>query len=135
MIQRAVCTLLASLLTCSAHANINAWSQKTSGGVISVGGQILSGRALLAPDIPSSAKVSSISWRIVLLTPPPPELKIKLCNATKCLNIPTLSGQMNVKIPFSAADHFRFIYVVNHPGQLSPTLNVISNELTVNYRR
>lgn len=135
MIRHIAYPLLVLLLPLSVQANASAWTRKTSGGVISVGEQILSGRALVAPDLPSSAKITSLSWRITLLSPPPIALKIKLCSAATCLNIPALSGHMQVRTTLSAANTFRFIYIVNRQGQLSTALNVISNELTVNYRR
>ncbi|KML24123.1 hypothetical protein VL10_09365 [Leclercia adecarboxylata] len=126
--------MLASLLPLSARAETGSWSQETYGGRTSVGGQIVAGRPLVAPPLPRPARVVSLSWQIALSTPAPPELEIKLCNAEKCLYIPTLRGHLRVRTAFSVTGPWRFIYMVNREGKLSPALNVLSNQLTINYR-
>ncbi|MCZ3383817.1 hypothetical protein O3S68_16155 [Kosakonia sp. SOY2] len=37
-------------------------------------------------------------------------------------------------VPLAANGEFRFIYSANSPGQPRPALNVVRNQLTVNYR-
>ncbi|WP_238328384.1 flagellar protein FlhE [Enterobacter sp. R4-368] len=37
-------------------------------------------------------------------------------------------------VPLETNGEFRFIYSVNSPGQPRPALNVVRNQLTVNYR-
>lgn len=115
-------------------ANSGSWSKTAAGGVMSVGGQIIAGSPLVAPSlVPDSARVKSISWRISLLAPSPAGLKIKLCNALTCLSLPGLSGYQRITPDIAAAEPFRFIYTVDKRGQLLPALNVVSNQLTVNY--
>lgn len=111
------------------------WSRTVEGGSISTGQQLLRGRAIMSPQtLPASASAVRLSWRITLLSPPPPGLEIKLCRSDHCFQLPALVGQRPVDIPLSAAGEFRFIYTVKQPGQLRPTLNIVSQQLTVNYR-
>ncbi|WP_435946132.1 flagellar protein FlhE [Dryocola sp. BD586] len=127
--------LAALLLPPAVSAAGGAWSQKTAGVVISVGKQTMAGAALSAPaEVPASAKVSLLVWRVTLLTPAPAGLEIKLCNAAACIRLDRLSGQKKLAGPLAARGPFRFVYSVASKGQLIPALHVVSNELTVNYR-
>ncbi|QNQ21563.1 flagellar protein FlhE [Kosakonia sp. SMBL-WEM22] len=129
--------LLMSLLLAlpAAASQQGAWSATSAGGSVSIGKQVLRSRPLHAPDaIPSSANITRIAWRITLLTPPPSGLQVKLCRIDKCLLLPALAGTLSVKIPLAAKGEFRFIYSINRAGQLQSPLNVLRNQLTVNYR-
>lgn len=128
-----IAMLLAFPLTAGAVGG--SWSQTAAGGVISVGKQAVPG-SRLAPSgsIPASATVTQISWRITLLSPQPPGLQIKLCTATACFALDSLSGQKRFTTAISAQGPFRFVYAVAHRGQVVPPVRVVSNQLTVNYR-
>ncbi|HEY3590910.1 MAG TPA: flagellar protein FlhE [Buttiauxella sp.] len=118
-----------------ATAASGAWSQKTAGVVVSVGKQTMTGAPLSGPpSLPSSAQVSTLVWRVTLLTPPPPNLEIKFCDATACIRLDRLSGHKKLTSPLAARGPFRFIYSVASQGQLIPALHVVSNEVTINYR-
>lgn len=94
----------------------------------------MSGQAINAPlSVPDGASTRRISWRIELLNPVPPGLEIKLCDEMHCMKLDALSGQKDSSVPFSPRSRYRFIYSVNSVGKLSPALNVVSNQLTVNY--
>ncbi|RPE04624.1 flagellar protein FlhE [Candidatus Pantoea deserta] len=123
--------LFASL---TAHALSGSWSDSSAGGSVSVGKQILVSRPLNAPgDLPASAVVTRLAWRIELLSPPPPGLRIKLCTSAICFPLAGLSGVKQVPIALSAKNRFRFVYSVESRGTLSPALQVVSNRLTLNY--
>ncbi|MCZ3383819.1 flagellar protein FlhE [Kosakonia sp. SOY2] len=112
-----------------------AWSASSAGGSVTTGKQLLRGRPLFSPEsLSPSAQAVRISWRITLLSPPPPGLVIKLCRIDKCIPLPALSGERRIDVPLAANGEFRFIYSVNSLGQLRPALNVVRNQLTVNYR-
>jgi len=133
--KRALLISLLLALPAAAAPQQGAWSAAGMGGSVSLGKAILRGRPLNAPaHLPSSARVTHFSWRISLLTPPPPGLQIKLCRIERCIILPALAGTQRVAIPFPASGEFRFIYSVNRSGQLQPPLNVLRNQLTVNYR-
>jgi len=133
--KRALLISLLLALPAAAAPQQGAWSAAGMGGNVSLGKAILRGRPLHAPvHLPSSARVTHFSWRISLLTPPPPGLQIKLCRIERCIILPALAGTQRVAIPFPASGEFRFIYSVNRSGQLQPPLNVLRNQLTVNYR-
>lgn len=118
-----------------ACASSGTWTQKSAGGTVSVGNQILTGASLRPPSpLPASAQIRLIAWRIELLSPPPPGLQIKLCSPAKCLLLESLAGRRSIDASFSAAGPFRFIYAVNSRGPLLPALNVVSNQITVNYQ-
>lgn len=134
MIRRLLITLTACL-PLLAQASGGAWSQSTGGGVISVGSQIMTGPALAPPSpVPASARITRINWRITLLAPPPAGLEIKLCTQAKCILLNGLSGQRVVPASMRPGDAWRFIYNVKQRGQLRPALNIVSQQLTVNYR-
>ena len=129
-----ITTLLLLLCPLLACANGGAWTQKSAGGSVSVGNQILKGALLQPPfPLPPSAQAHHMTWRIELLSPPPPGLQIKLCSPTKCLPLEGLSGQRVIDFGLSAVGPFRFIYAVNSRGALLPALNVVSNQITINY--
>lgn len=130
--------LLLALQTTSPAASAQttgAWSASSAGGSVTTGKQLLRGRPLFSPEsLSPTAQAVRISWRITLLSPPPPGLVIKLCRINKCVPLPSLSGQRRIDVPLAANGEFRFIYSVNSLGQLQPALNVVRNQLTVNYR-
>lgn len=132
-----VAVILLALLTLpvAAKTTSGSWSRSSAGGSVSVGKQLLRGRPLISPSsLPPVATVTQFSWRITLLSPPPPGLQIKLCRSDQCFLLPGLAGQKTVTNPLSPAGEFRFIYTVNSLGQLRPALTVVSNQLTINYR-
>ncbi|QCT19021.1 flagellar protein FlhE [Jejubacter calystegiae] len=127
--------LICGLLPQAALAATASWSQTTVGGILNVGNQIMSGRPLTpSVAVPPQATVTRISWRISLLNPPPPGLEIKLCTQARCVKIDALAGQRALPENMRPGDTWRFIYSVNQRGQLRPPLNVVSQQLTVNYR-
>lgn len=135
--RRAIALLLACGLPpqTALAATTASWSQSSPGGVLSVGNQIMSGRPLSSSvAVPPQATVTRISWRISLLNPPPPELEIKLCTPTRCVKLDALAGQKTLPENMRPGDSWRFVYSVNQRGQLRPALNVVSQQLTVNYR-
>lgn len=135
MMPAAVILGMALALPAGAAPSGGSWSDTAAGGSTRTGKQIVRGRALSSPAaIPATAKVTHISWRITLLAPPPPGLEIKLCHRDRCLRLPTLTGQRSITFPLSATGKFRFIYTVNKRGPLRPALNVVNQQLTVNYR-
>ena len=135
MIRRVIALLTLLAMPAAASPPGGSWSDTAAGGSVSTGKQVLRGRPLISPHtLPPLATMTRFSWRIKLLSPPPPGLEIKLCRTDKCFLLPSLAGQRNVTFPISPSGEFRFIYAVNSRGQLNPALTVVSNQLTVNYR-
>lgn len=132
---RSVSFLFALSLSPLIYANSGSWSQTTTGGHINIGGQIHVSPPLSPQQgILYTNHVTRISWKISLLSPPPSGLKIKLCTETKCIQLDRLSGQRETDSALSVQGPFRFVYSVERRGQLIPPLNVVSNQLTINYR-
>lgn len=135
MMPAVVALSLLLALPAAAAPSGGSWSDTAAGGSTRTGQQIVRGRALTSPPaLSAAAQVTRLSWRITLLSPPPPGLAIKLCRRDRCLQLHSLAGQQTVTFPLSAVGEFRFIYTVNTRGQLRPALNVVSQQLTVDYR-
>lgn len=121
-------------VTLAAQAMSGSWSASSAGGSVSVGNQILVSRPLSASGaLPASAMVTRFAWRIELLSPPPPGLRIKLCTSRVCFPLAGLAGEQRVPIGLSPRETFRFVYSVESRGVLAPALQVVSNRLTLNY--
>lgn len=120
------------LFPLAASAASGSWSGDSVGGSVSVGNQTLSSRPL-NPTIPAAASLNRISWRISLLSPAPPGLQIKLCSQESCIVLDSLSGNKKVGSTLTARGPFYFVYSVASQGQLLPPLNVVRNQLTINY--
>ncbi|HEN3278311.1 TPA: flagellar protein FlhE [Yersinia enterocolitica] len=116
----------------TASAINGSWSGSSAGGVISVGGQTLASRPL-KPVLPPAATPRNITWRITLLSAPPVGLRIKLCSQNSCILLDSLTGQKSVDGILTSHGPFYFIYSVESQGQLLPALNVVNNQLTINY--
>lgn len=129
---RSLMLLPVFLFPLTVSAASGSWSGDSVGGVVSVGNQTLSSRPL-NPTLPSAATPSRISWRISLLSPAPPGLQIKLCSQDRCIALDSLSGQRSVGSALTARGPFFFVYSVQSRGQLMPPLNVVKNQLTINY--
>lgn len=126
--------LIPAVIALSTAASVGSWSGSSVGGRLSVGGQMLVSRPITPPQPPAAAgQVFSLSWRITLLSPPPPGLQIKLCTPSICYPLHALSGTRQIDGPLSAHETFRFIYSVAGRGTLLPALQVVSNQLTLNY--
>lgn len=125
--------LFGLLVPLAASASSGTWSGYSVGGTLSVGHQTLTSRPLVAA-LPATAELHHIAWRISLLSPPPPGLHIKLCSQQRCLSLPALAGQRDDPAPLTAQGPFYFVYSVESRGALLPPLNVVKNQLTLNYR-
>ena len=119
------------LATLAAHG---AWSGQSAGPRLSAGKQSYAGQPLRpSAPLPPDAVINSISWRITLLTPAPPGLEIKLCSLSACITLNRLAGRQAAPLPFAPGETLRFLYAVNGQGQLRPPVQVVSNQITVNY--
>lgn len=126
--------LLISALPFGAQA-AGSWQATRAGGQLQVGGQLLTTPELRAPRaLPPAASVTQLSWRITLLRAAPPGLGIKLCSVDRCLRLEGLQGTLRPGPHFAAAGPFRFVYSVATKGALLPQVQIVSNQLTVNYR-
>lgn len=123
------------VLSASAVGKSGSWSESSVGGQVSTGQQLLVSRPIRPPaPLPASASITSLKWHITLLTPPPPGLQIKLCGQV-CFPLQSLSGTIQPATAYPANGVFYFIYSVNSRGPLMPALQVVSNQLTVNYHQ
>jgi len=128
--------LMAGIVTLPAVGGTGgSWSATSVGGRVTVGQQTLVSRPLSPPaSLPAHACVTRVSWRITLLSPPPPGLQFSLCTRSGCYSLPGLSGTHLFRVPLQANQAFHFVYRVDSAGPLIPALQVVSNQLTVNYQ-
>lgn len=123
--------LLLAPAACAAGGSVTAFSV---GGIISAGDQTLFSRPL-APALPTDARPYSLSWRIQLLGNPPAGLSIALCGSRGCMTLSGLTGQMPLAGKPTLAGPLHFTYRIRYPGRIAPPLNVVQNQLTINYRQ
>lgn len=136
MITRSLTLFIMAVLANSVQAGTaGSWTQESYGGKVSVGRQELKSQPLQPSGIiPTKATVTRIYWKISLLTPQPQGLKIRLCHSRRCESLKTLSGEFTPKLPWHADDTYYFTYTVNTKGQLKPSLHILKNTLTLNYK-
>ncbi|ARJ41841.1 hypothetical protein B1H58_07255 [Pantoea alhagi] len=126
--------MLLMAVSLPALATHGAWSAAAAGPQLNVGRQTYAAPPLRpAAPIPPEAVLRGISWRISLLSPPPARLDIKLCSVTACIALDRLAGQKAAPLPFSPGEALRFVYAVNTPGQLTPPVRIVTNQITINY--
>lgn len=113
----------------------HAWTNSVVGPTISGRGQ----RAVSAPLMPSGVMpqsegvITSVRWRYSFLRVPPVEMQAYLCNADRCVLLPSAEGKTDAFRGDDASKGFVFAFRV--PGQgILPTLRGRSNEVTVSYR-
>lgn len=126
-----------ALLLCPllAQATPGSWSVSVGGGAaLSRGGQTIRS-APLTPSgaIPPGAQLRRYQWQIRLLSPPPADLILRLCSAGRCVPLPALRGTGDALRAAPASGPFYFEYTVRTPSRLLPPVQVVSQQLTVNY--
>ncbi|ELP5717504.1 flagellar protein FlhE [Enterobacter asburiae] len=122
------------ILPLATQASGGSWSQKASGPAISIGMQPEYGTPLSpSSSLPIQAQVTDISWYIALLTPASGKLKIELCSQQQCLQLDQLSGRQTLPSGIAAHGPFTFRYTLIERGLIRPPLQVLNQQLTVNY--
>lgn len=127
-----ISVLITLLLSQAAIAACGASSSSSTGGTISAGNQPLRSRPLDI-SIPARALINHVNWHVSILSLPPYSLQIKLCSPSKCIFLESLAGQKDINLFLKAQGPIYFIYSVNYSGLLLPPLNVVKNQLTVQW--
>lgn len=102
-------------------------------------GAALSRRDLLAESAPLSAAepvrgiMTLVTWRYLLSAPPPPGLQVQLCAVNRCVRLDGQSGSTQGFNGIAAKEALRFVWQVPGNGALVPVMQVLSNQLIVNY--
>lgn len=116
------------------HAS-GSWSATRAGVQLHAGGQEAHSVAFMPPrSLPAGSQVTQLSWRIQLLSAAPRHFHSKLCNAQRCIELEGLQGMIRPDGVFLAQGPFHFVYHVASRGALLPSVYVVSNQLSVNYR-
>jgi flagellar protein FlhE len=114
-------------------AGSGAWQASSMGITLVNRGQAASSRPL-APSQPVNGLMTVVAWRYELIGPTPAGLVVRLCSQTRCVQ---LDGQSGTTVGFDgvpAIEPMRFVWEVPGGGRLFPALNVLSNQVIVNYR-
>lgn len=81
-----------------------------------------------------NARIISVGWRYQLMSAAPDGLQVKLCTPTRCMPLDGGSGQSRGLAGEAAATQLTFVYFIAGKGRVNPPLQVISNQVIVNYR-
>ncbi|CNK68620.1 flagellar protein FlhE [Yersinia proxima] len=112
------------------------WVADDIGITQSVRGVAISAKPLQSPVAlaQENARIVSISWRYQLMSVAPDGLQVKLCTPTRCMPLEGGSGLSRGLAGEAAATQLTFIYFIAGKGRVNPPLQVINNQVIVNYR-
>lgn len=119
----------------AAEAAGGSWGSQSRGGTIAIGKQEVKSEPITpSGSLPAGLVGVRVAWRITPSHTPPPDLRIKLCSAQRCMALPALSGELAMPASFPVDGPFYFSYYAQARGPLFPVLTILRNQLTVNYR-
>ncbi|WP_374106964.1 flagellar protein FlhE [Dickeya zeae] len=98
---------------------------------------LASSPAFLPPPrlgVSTAQSVTVIYWRYQLKSPAPIDLAVKLCAANRCVNLDSASGQTYGLEGIPANSEFRMLFYVPGSGRMATSVDVASNEISVNYK-
>ncbi|CAK9884806.1 MAG: Flagellar protein FlhE [Candidatus Erwinia impunctatus] len=111
----------------------SAWQASAPGpGIINLGMQLAS-PPLTSPE-PVSGEMTTIVWRYRLNGPAPADFRVYLCSTSRCTEIEGARGSTRALYHINAAEPLHFVYGVPGTGRLNRKVQVVSNEVMVNYR-
>ncbi|WP_227983199.1 flagellar protein FlhE [Dickeya poaceiphila] len=125
------------MLSLSAHAQEGGWNASLSGPSFQYKGILASSPGLLPPSglgVTATQSVTIIYWRYQLKSPAPIDLAVKLCAINRCVNLDGASGQTYGLQGIPADSEFRMLFYVPGSGRMGTSVEVVSNEISVNYR-
>lgn len=119
----------------AAEAAGGSWGSQSRGGTIAIGKQEVKSEPITPSGaLPAGLVGVRVAWRITPSHTPPPDLRIKLCSAQRCMALHALSGELAMPASFPVDGPFYFSYYAQARGPLFPVLTILRNQLTVNYR-
>ncbi|CNE51105.1 MULTISPECIES: flagellar protein FlhE [Yersinia] len=123
------------LLPLSAVAS-GSWVADDIGVTQGLRGVATSARPLQSPTAlaQDNARIVSVGWRYQLMSAAPDGLQVKLCTPTRCMPLEGGSGQSRGLAGEAAATQLTFVYFIAGKGRVNPPLQVINNQVLVNYR-
>ncbi|HDL7537067.1 TPA: flagellar protein FlhE [Yersinia enterocolitica] len=112
------------------------WVAENIGVTQSFRGVAISAKPLQSPVAlaQENARIVSISWRYQLMSAAPDGLQVKLCTPSRCMPLEGGSGLSRGLAGEAAATQLTFIYFIAGKGRINPPLQVINNQVIVNYR-
>ncbi len=112
------------------------WVAEDIGVTQGVRGVAISAKPLQSPValVQDNARIVSISWRYQLMSAAPDGLQVKLCTPSRCMPLEGGNGLSRGLAGEAAATQLTFIYFIAGKGRVNPPLQVINNQVIVNYR-
>ncbi|MEI7346207.1 flagellar protein FlhE [Dickeya chrysanthemi] len=137
MMMVVLCGAAVAMLSPRLYAQQGGWNANLSGPSFEYKGMLASSPALLPPSgfgITTAQSVTVIYWRYQLKSPAPVDLAVKLCAANRCVNLDGASGQTYGLQGVPANSEFRMVFYVPGSGRMDTSVEVVSNEIAVNYK-
>lgn len=128
--------VLSGLLLLSALAQATgegAWQASSMGATISQRGMLVAS-APLAPGESVKGVMTLVAWRYKLTAPAPADLVVRLCGLHRCVVLDGQSGTSQGFTNLPADEPLRFVWELPGRGSLFPVIQVLSNQVIVNYR-
>ncbi|BFI62536.1 flagellar protein FlhE [Yersinia pseudotuberculosis] len=133
---RVLILLAASLLPLKINAASGSWVADNIGITQGLRGVVTPSSPLQPPVAlaQENARIISVGWRYQLMSTAPDGLQVKLCTPTRCIPLEGGSGQSVGLAGEAAVNQLTFVYFIAGKGRVNPPLQVISNQVLVNYR-
>ncbi|MGM3174047.1 flagellar protein FlhE [Dickeya lacustris] len=128
---------LCGLLIGNVYAQQGGWSASVTGPSFGYRGAQLSSSALLPPtslQVPADGTVTSVHWRYQLAQAAPIDLDVQLCAANRCTRLDSGSGQTYALQGIPANSTFQMVFSVPGSGRMATPVEVLTSEISVNYR-
>lgn len=124
--------LLVPLLAQAASGG--AWQASGSGATLSLRGQIVASAPLQAAE-PVHGVMTQVYWRYQLTGATPKDLQVSLCSATRCVGLDRQNGSTTGFSGVPASESLRFVWQITGQGRVFPAMQVLSNQVVVNYQQ
>ncbi|AJC66850.1 MULTISPECIES: flagellar protein FlhE [Dickeya] len=119
------------------YAQQGGWNVSLAGPSFQYKGMLASSPAFLPPSglgVTAAQSVTVVYWLYQLKSPAPIDLAVKLCAANRCINLDGASGQTYGLQGIPANSEFRMLFYVPGSGRMATSVDVVSNEISVNYK-
>ncbi|QIZ47666.1 flagellar protein FlhE [Dickeya zeae] len=119
------------------YAQQGGWNASLTGPSLQYKGMLASSPAFLPPSglgVTPTQSVTVVYWRYQLKSSAPIDLAVKLCAANRCINLDGASGQTYGLQGIPANSEFRMLFYVPGSGRMATSVDVASNEISVNYK-
>lgn len=129
--------LLCLLVSCSANALSGSWVAEGPGITLPARGSRETSPLLHAPDSlgdTPEARITTVSWTYHLLAVEPMGLEVQLCTAYRCIPLTAARGSSEGLRGEPASSALHFVYTLPASQRINLPLQVLANQVIVNYQ-